>query len=109
MFDKATVDRVRRILTGNGRITEKKMFGGLVFMLNGNMCCGVHRTGALMVRVGAQAHKAALAEPHIRPMIMGKKEVSGFIFADPLAIDADEDLEKWLRRGIAFSSTLPPK
>ena len=108
MFDKATADRVRRIISGRGLVIEKTMFGGLVFMLNGNMCCGVNRTGALLVRVGSEGRKAALDEPHTRPMLMRDKEVSGFIFVDPPGIDADDDLEAWVRRGTAFPPPFLP-
>ena len=67
-YDDKTADRVRRILSGRLDVVEKKMFGGLCFMVNDSMCCGLTNT-AFMVRVGPDRHEEALAQPHARPKI----------------------------------------
>ena len=75
-YDRAAAERVRQLLSGQGDVAEKKMVGGLSFLVNGNMCCGVTGT-ALMIRVGADGREQALREPHARPMLLGGRVLSG--------------------------------
>ena len=107
-YDEGLAERVCEQLLDVGFVTEKKMFGGLVFMVNGNMLCGVMAEN-LMVRVGPHAHEAALAQPHARPMDFTKKKMTGFIYVAPDGLEADEDLAAWLNRGLDFAGRLPPK
>jgi hypothetical protein len=84
------------------------MVGGLSFLLDGKMCCGV--TGdALMVRVGAAARERALAEPHVRPMEFAGRPLAGFVVVDPAGFRTDGALGKWVQRGIDFVSSDPLK
>jgi TfoX/Sxy family transcriptional regulator of competence genes len=107
-YDRAAAVRVRQLLSGRSDVVEKKMVGGLSFLVNGNMCCGV--TGmALMVRVGAENRELALREPHVRPMLFAGRALSGFICIDPEGYAADEALASWVQRGLDFASGLPPK
>jgi len=107
-YDPETAERVRRVLADRDDVSEKKMVGGLSFLVNGNMCCGV--TGpALMVRVGAGGREQALREPHVRPMRFGGRELSGFIRVEPAGFAADEALARWVRRGLDFVAGLPAK
>lgn len=76
--DERTAERVRRILSGRRDVVEKKMVGGLSFIVNGSMCCGVTGT-ALMVRVGPEARERALAQPHVRPMEFTGRPLAGFV------------------------------
>jgi hypothetical protein len=107
-YDEKTATRVRRVLSGRGHVVEKKMVGGLSFMLNDSMCCGVTRTG-LMVRVGPQALEWALAQPHVRPIEFAGRRLAGFACVDPEGYRTDAALASWIQRGVAFVSTLPPK
>src|SRR5215475_4051840 len=76
-YDPAAAERVRQLLSSRNDVVEKKMVGGLSFLVNGNMCCGI--TGmALMVRVGAESREQALREPHVRPMLFAGRPLSGF-------------------------------
>jgi TfoX N-terminal domain len=108
-FDEQTAARVRKALARKPGITEQRMMGALVFLANGNMCCGV--TGsALMVRVGPEAREGALREPHVRPMeIGGGRQPRGFVCVDPPGFASDEALKAWITRGLAFVATLPAK
>lgn len=107
-FDPEAAARVRRLLAGRDDVAEKKMVGGLSFSVNGNMCCGITGT-ALMVRVGADGREQALREPHVRPMLLGGRVVSGFVCVEPAGYAADEALARWVQRGLDFVSGLPAK
>ncbi len=107
-YDEKTAERVRRILSRRRDVVERRMVGGLSFMVNGSMCCGVTGT-ALMVRVGPGARDRALAQPHARPMKFAGRPLSGFVCVDPAGYRTDAALAKWIQRGIDFVSTLPAK
>ncbi len=107
-YEEKTADRVRRVLSRHEDVVEVRMFGGLCFLLNGNMCCGVSNA-ALMIRVGAAAREWALAQPHTRPMKMGGKSLAAFMYVDPSGYRTQAALAKWVQRGIDFVSTLPAK
>ncbi len=104
-YDEKAAERVRQILSGRGDVVEKRMVGGLSFMVNGNMCCGITRN-ALMVRVGAEARDWALAQPHVRPMEFGGRALAGFVCVEPEGYQSDASLVAWVQRGIDFVSTL---
>ncbi len=107
-YDTETAGRVRRLLSSRDDVTEKKMVGGLSFLVGGNMCCGVTGT-ALMIRVGAEGREQALAEPHVRPMEFGGRAVSGFVCIDPAGFADDDALTRWVQRGLDFVHGLPAK
>lgn len=107
-YDPDAAERVRRVLSGRGDVAEKKMVGGLSFLVNGNMCCGI--TGkALMVRVGTEHREQALREPHVRPMAFAGRALSGFICVEPEGYAADHALARWVQRGLDFVSGLPAR
>ena len=107
-YEEKTADRVRRCLSRRQGVAEIRMFGGLCFLVDGNMCCGVS-SDALMIRVGKAAREWALAQPHTRPMKMGRKSVAAFVHVDPSGYRTEAELVKWIQRGIDFVSTLPAK
>ncbi len=110
-FDEVLAGRTRAALAAAGRsgAAEKKMFGGLAFLIGGNMCCGV-RGDDLLVRVGPEAGPGALAEPTARPFEMGQRGPSaGFILVGPDGTATDEALARWVDRALAFVVTLPAK
>jgi TfoX/Sxy family transcriptional regulator of competence genes len=106
-FDEALADRVREILDARPELSERRMFGGIAFMLAGNMCCGVIGED-LMVRLGEDS-EAALAEPHTRPMDFTGKPMKTAIYVDPKGTSSDADLAKWVEAGADFAASLPPK
>jgi hypothetical protein len=100
--------RVRDALGDRDDVVEKPMFGGLCFMVRGHMAVGL-TAAELMVRVGPDAWEAALAEDHAREMDFTGKSLKGFVFVDPAGWATKKDLGKWVRRGVEFVETLPPK
>jgi TfoX/Sxy family transcriptional regulator of competence genes len=100
-------ERVRTLAKHKG-MSEKKMFGGIAFMLGGNMCFGVLKDD-LVVRVGPERYEEALALPHARPMDFTGRPTRGFVFVGPKAWSNDATLKKWLDIGIDFASSLPKK
>jgi len=98
--DPELTERVRRWLAGRVDAEEKRMVGGLSWSVGGRMCCGV--TGpALMVRVGAEAVRSALAEPDVRPMELGGRPLKAYVLVDPEGCADDAALGAWLERGLA--------
>jgi hypothetical protein len=108
VYDDKAAERVRRALSQRHDLVEKKMMGGICFMVGGSMCCGV--TGsALMVRVGREAYQAMLAELHVRPMEFAGRRPTGFVLVDPEGYQTDTALATWIKRGLDFVATLPAK
>lgn len=90
-------------------ITEQKMFGGVAFMLDGNMLVGPLKDGGLLARVGKDAYEAALARPGASPMMFTGREMPGFVEVRGEGIEADEDLARWIEMTRRFVITLPKK
>ena len=106
-YNAEIADRVLKMMVGREGLTERKMFGGIAFMLNGNMCCGVTNDD-LMVRVGADGLEDALDQPHARPMDFTGRPMKGFVFVDAGAV-GDGVLRQWVQRGVIFAESLPAK
>ncbi len=107
-YDEGLAQRIRDSLAARTDIAEKKMFGGLAFMLAGNMCCGVVRD-TLMLRVGPVQYHEALQQPHAREMDFTGRAMKGMIYVDAPGFAEDSALEDWLARAVSFASSLPPK
>ncbi len=105
--DQDLAASVRTALTDSGIIHEVKMFGGIGFMLNGNLVAGASKRG-LLLRVGKDRQEEALAQSGARPMIMRGRAMEGYVYIDPPAL-TDRALRKWLQLAVAFVQTLPPK
>ena len=107
-YDEELAERVRRALAPREGLSEKKMFGGIAFMLRGNMACGIVKD-ELMVRVGPERYDDALARPHARPMDFTGRAMRGMVYVTPEGLRSDTDLSVWLQRGLEFAESLPPK
>jgi TfoX/Sxy family transcriptional regulator of competence genes len=107
-YDEAVARRVRAILTARPGVDEKRMFGGLAFLICGHMCCGI-LGDELMVRVGPAAYEAALKQPHARPMDFTGRPLRGFVYVAPAGFDSKGSLEAWVARGAEFVASLPAK
>jgi hypothetical protein len=99
VYDRDLAQRVRRALSDRTDVVEKRMVGGLSFMVSGRMCCGVAGP-ALMVRVGREARDQALLQPNVRPMELGGRALTGFVLVDPEGLPDDEALMAWIRQGL---------
>ncbi len=107
-FSEELADRIRELLEHRVELTERKMFGGIAFMLKGNMCVGVMNDD-LLVRVGREAMDELMKGPYVKPMDFTGRTMSGFILVEPQATDDDASLEEWVERGASFADSLPPK
>jgi TfoX/Sxy family transcriptional regulator of competence genes len=107
-FDEALADRIRDALAARAEVTERKMFGGIAFMLAGNMAVGVIGED-LMVRLDPADAEKALREPHTRPMDFTGKPMKKMVYVDPQGTASDEDLAAWVDAGADYASSLPPK
>jgi TfoX/Sxy family transcriptional regulator of competence genes len=107
-YDEGLAQRIRELLDEQVDVTEKKMFGGLAFLLHGHLCCGVVGD-RLMVRVGPEAYGEALSLPHAHEMDFTGRPMKGLVFVEAGGIQTDESLRRWTTRGIAYTRSLPPK
>lgn len=108
-YDEELADRVRRLLATEEGLTEVPMFGGLAFLLDGNMSVAVSSRGGLLVRVGRDAVDEALARPHASLAKMGRRSMKGWILVAPAGLERRDQLAAWTRRGVELARTLPPK
>jgi TfoX/Sxy family transcriptional regulator of competence genes len=107
-FDEGLAERIRGVLGARSDVDERKMFGGIAFLVAGNMACGVMRDD-LMVRMEPDAAAALESEPGARRFDMGGRPMRGWLLVAPEATADDGDLERWVRRGEEFAASLPPK
>lgn len=107
-FDEKAADRIRAALGGRPGLTEKRMFGGIAFMLNGNMCCGVQED-RLMLRLGNEGAAEALKHKHVRPMDFTGRPLKSMVYVDPQGFRTPSQLRKWIDRAVAFAEELAPK
>jgi|SRR5215211_311207 len=108
-YDEQLAERIRQQLAGEDGVSEKKMFGGLAFLLNGNMAVSASGQGGVLVRIDSAETEAAVAEPHVERMEMGGRSMDGWIRVAPEALESDEGLAAWVDRGVGYARTLPPK
>jgi TfoX/Sxy family transcriptional regulator of competence genes len=108
-YDENLASRLRALLADEDAVAEKKMFGGLGFLINGNMCVSASSTGGLLVRIDPVDTDAVLAPPHVAVMKMRGRSMAGWIMVAPEALKTKRELAPWVKRGVAFVKTLPPK
>ena len=107
-YDQDLASRIRQALAPRADVMERKMFGGLAFMLRGNMCCGVVGD-MLMLRLGEEGATAALDEPHAIPMDFTGKGMKSMVYVGPEGTADPESLNRWVNRGADYAAGLPPK
>lgn len=107
-YDESLAQRIRAALPAVPGLTEKKMFGGISFLVDGKLACGVSRND-LMVRIGQGATAAALEQPHVRMADMTGRPMKGWILVEPAGIQSDDDLTQWVTQGCTFAQALPSK
>jgi hypothetical protein len=107
-YDEKLATRIRDLLGGRDGIQEKKMFGGIAFLLNGNMACGVNGAD-MIVRLAPEETDAALSEPGVRLFDMTGRPMKGWIMVGAQATTKARDLRRWVDRGTAYAGSLPPK
>ncbi|MCA9922619.1 MAG: TfoX/Sxy family protein [Anaerolineales bacterium] len=107
-YDEKLAERVRTLISGAPGVVEKKMFGGVGFILHGNMACGIHKD-SLVVRIGPEKYADVVMQPQIRPFDITGRPMKGWILVDQAGVIEDADLQHWVEQGLSFAGTLPPK
>ena len=108
-YDEALAERIRALLAGEPGVSEMRMFGGLAFLVDGNMAVAASGKGGLMVRVDPDQTPALLAKPHARPFEMRGRSMQGWLRVDDDGLGDDAKLGEWVRRGLSHARSLPPK
>ena len=108
-YDEDLANRIRELTADEPGVTEKKMFGGLAFLIGGNMAVAASGQGGLMVRVDPEETDALLEKPHARPFEMRGRGMQGWLRVDDEGVRTKRLLEPWVKRGVAYARSLPPK
>jgi TfoX/Sxy family transcriptional regulator of competence genes len=108
-YDEDLADRIRELIGGDPDVTEQTMFGGLAFLVGGNMSVAASGQGGLMVRVDPEDTDALLAKPHARPFEMRGRAMRGWLRVDAEGVRSKRELEQWVKRGVAYARSLPSK
>jgi TfoX/Sxy family transcriptional regulator of competence genes len=108
-YDEDLANRIRELVGAEEDVTEKRMFGGLAFLIGGNMAVAASGQGGLMVRVEPGQTDALVAKPHARPFEMRGREMQGWLRVDDEGLRTKRQLEPWVKRGVAYARSLPPK
>jgi hypothetical protein len=108
-YDEDLADRIRTLLGGESRLTEKKMFGGLAFLIGGNMAVAASGQGGVLVRVDPEASDQLVATTKARPMEMRGKQMQGWLRLDLKDVRTRPQLAKWVKLGVTYARSLPPK
>ncbi len=107
-YDAMLAERVREALLSRSSVEERKMMGGVCFIVAGNMVCGVAGS-ELMIRTGRDAGTVVLAKPGVRAMKIAGRPTAGFVLVDQDQLQSKRELAEWIERGLAYVATLPPK
>ena len=108
-FDEHLAARIRRLVGDRPDRTEKKMFGGLAFLVGGNMAIAASGQGGILVRVDPEESDALVAATPAEPMEMGGRSMAGWLRVDTAAVTDDAALAEWVERGVGYAGSLPPK
>lgn len=108
-FDVALADRVRAMLQSEPGLTERRLFGGLAFLVDGNMAVSASSRGGLLVRVDPAQTESLVSEPQVRRFQMGSRQMDGWLGVAAEAVQGEDDLRSWAMRGVAYARSLPPR
>jgi hypothetical protein len=108
-YDLELADRIRTVVQAEPGLTERPMFGGLAFLIGGNMAVSASSQGGLLLRVNPAETESLISEPHVRRFEMRGREMDGWLRVDAEAVESDDDLRDWVRHGVTYARSLPPK
>ena len=106
--DQVLIDRIRPILADRQGSSEKKMFGGVCFLINGNMCAGTWK-GSLIVRLGKENREETLKRPHTKPANITGRVMKGWAMVEPAGLESDRGLKEWVESAAEYAASLPAK
>jgi TfoX/Sxy family transcriptional regulator of competence genes len=108
-YDVEVAERLREELAGEPGVSERPMFGGLAFLINGNLAVSASGQGGLLLRVDPSQTEKLVAEPQARPFVMRGRELAGWLHIAASVLDSDSDFSRWVALGVAQARSLPPK
>jgi hypothetical protein len=108
-YDEDLANRIRELISAEPGLSEMKMFGGLAFLIEGNMSVAASGTGGLMLRCPPEQTEALRAKPHAEPFVMRGKVMAGWLRVAPEGVATRRQLERWVERGVEYARSLPPK
>ena len=108
-YDEELADRLREVLAAEAAVTEKRMFGGLAFLIGGHMAVAASGQGGLLLRCDPAETDALVASDHVGRFVMRGREMDGWLRVDPAAVEEDAELRRWVGYGVAYARSLPPK
>ncbi|MBV8712998.1 MAG: TfoX/Sxy family protein [Solirubrobacterales bacterium] len=108
-YDEGLAERIRALLASEGDVTEKKMFGGLAFLVGGNMSVSASGQGGLLLRCEPAQTADLVQEPHASTAVMRGRAMEGWLRVDAEGVQSDEELRKWVARGVGYARSLPAK
>jgi TfoX/Sxy family transcriptional regulator of competence genes len=108
-YDEELAERIRELVQTEEGVSERTMFGGLAFLVNGNLAVSASGQGGLLLRVDPAESEPLLEEPHVEPFVMRGRSMSGWLRVGEEGLKADNRLERWVALGLSYARTLPPK
>jgi TfoX/Sxy family transcriptional regulator of competence genes len=108
-YDEDLANRLRELISGEDGVTEKKMFGGLAFLIHGHMAVSASGQGGLLLRCDPDETDALVAKPHAERFVMRGRAMDGWLRIDPAGVRTKRELERWVGRGVSYARSLPPK
>jgi TfoX/Sxy family transcriptional regulator of competence genes len=108
-YDEDLANRIRELVAAEDRLVEKKMFGGLAFLIGGHMSVSASREGGLLLHVDPAETDKLLAKPHARPFEMRGRAMDGWVRVDAEGVKTKRQLQTWVQRGVSYARSLPPK
>jgi len=107
-YDEVLADRIRELLVLEPDVVEKRMFGGIAFLIGGHIAVGVSNTGGLLMRVEHDDTEELLTQPHVEPFVMRGRAMSGWVRVGEEAVAEGQDLNRWVEAGVGYARSLPP-
>lgn len=108
-YDEELAHRIREAVQGEPGVTEKRMFGGLAFLIDGNMAVSASSKGGLLLHIDPTVGESLISEPQVRPFEMRGREMNGWLWVQDEALDTDDALRRWVNHGVTYARSLPPK
>lgn len=108
-YDVELANRIREAVRAERGLTEKRMFGGLAFLVHGNMAVSASSKGGLLLRIDPADSESLLSEPHVHRFAMRGREMDGWLRVDATALETDDELRRWVNHGVTYARSLPPK
>jgi hypothetical protein len=108
-YDEDLANRIRELMAGEAGVVEQRMFGGLAFLIGGNLSVSASGQGGLLLRVDPAETEALLSKPNAEPFVTRGRAMDGWLRVSPEGVKTKRQLERWVARGVAYARTLPPK